>query len=330
MTGLGWLRQGARETGRESSGAADARYCAALARRHARTFTLASWLLPPEKRRASYAVYAFCRVADDIVDAGAPPRAAGRQLAEYARGLDAALAGRPAGPVFRELAAAVARYGIPERVLRDLLDGVARDLAWAPYPTWDALARYCEGVASTVGEMCMHVFGLAAPDGAARDRALGHARTLGVAMQLTNILRDVGEDARRGRCYLPEEDLAAFGLTTADVLGDPAIGGDPRWRPLMAFEVARARALYAAAAPGIALLAPDARRCAAACARGYAAFLDAIAAIGYDSMSTRARIGTTTRLAILWSCRRADAGEYHADDGVGAAERPIPDLVPLG
>src|SRR5690606_1019222 len=107
--------------------------------------------------------------------------------------------------------------------------------------------------------------------------------TLGVAMQLTNILRDVGEDARRGRCYLPDEDLAMFGLTRDEVLQDPDLASDERWRPFMAFEIGRARALYQAATPGIWLLAPDAQRCASACARGYASILSAIERLDYDT-----------------------------------------------
>jgi len=135
-------------------------------------------------------------------------------------------------------------------------------------------------------------------------RALRYARTLGVAMQLTNILRDVGEDARRGRCYLPAEDLEMFDLTPGDVLRNAALGRDERWRPFMAFEIGRARALYEAAAPGIALLAPDAQRCATACARGYAGILDAIATIGYDTVATRARVSPVVRATLLWSVWR--------------------------
>ena len=287
----------------------DVRQCAAIVRQHARTFALASHFLPPEKRRAAYALYAFCRVADDIVDcASSDPGGAGHRLRAFERRLDAALAGRPDDAIFRELARVVATYGVPERVLRELLAGVARDLEPVRYGSWEALGRYCEGVASTVGEMCTHVFGVAggAP---VRERALGHARTLGVAMQLTNILRDVGEDARRGRCYLPDADLDDAGLTRARVLeaglrGDGSLARDPRWIALMRFEIARARALYAAAAPGIQLLAPDARRCAAACATGYEAILGAIERCGYDSLSTRARVPTADRVGILWKAWR--------------------------
>jgi phytoene synthase len=285
---------------------ADARECERIARTHARTFAAASRFLPAAKRRAAFALYAFCRLADDLVDlagAGAPSGEVARRLADYERQLGDALAGRPSGAVFRELARVVATYDVPEIVLRELLAGVGRDLRPVDYGTWGELETYCEGVASTVGEMCTYVFGV--PGGPeARMRALRYARTLGVAMQLTNILRDVGEDARRGRCYLPAEDLAMFGLGAEEVLRNAALGRDERWRPFMAFMVGRARALYEAAAPGISLLAPDAQRCAAACAWGYAGILDAIADIGYDTFAVRASVSPMARATLLWSIWR--------------------------
>ncbi|MHB1222743.1 MAG: phytoene/squalene synthase family protein [Gemmatimonadaceae bacterium] len=302
-------------------------------RTHARTFTLASHFLPPAKRRAAFALYAFCRVADDIVDDSDPadPVGTAHRLAAYGLELERALAGRPDGPVFRELARFVAAYEVPPTVLRELLAGIARDIVPASYRTWAELGSYCEGVASTVGEMCTHIFGV--PGGAARrDRALGFAHTLGVAMQLTNILRDVGEDARRGRCYLPEEELLAVGLSRTAVLdagvaANGALARDGRWRTLLCFQVARARALYAAATPGISLLAPDAQRCATACASGYAAILGAIEARGYDTLSGRARVSAAARARILWGAWRLGQGgtAVHQD-----AAEPVPSWAHTG
>jgi phytoene synthase len=180
------------------------------------------------------------------------------------------------------------------------------------YQTWDALAVYCEGVASTVGEMCTFVFGV--PAGSeARMRALRYARTLGLAMQLTNILRDVGEDARLGRCYLPDEDLAMFGLSRDDVLHDPDLARDERWRPFMAFEIGRARALYQAAVPGIWLLAPDAQRCASACAWGYASILSAIEKQEYDTISRRAVVPAWKKASLVLQVMRAGKRIVPAD-----------------
>lgn len=316
-----------------ADGTADARACATIVRTHARTFTLASYFLPPAKRRAVFALYAFCRVADDIVDDSDPgdPVGTAHRLAAYGVELERALAGRPDGPVFRELARFVAAYAVPPTVLRELLAGIARDIVPGRYQSWTELGHYCEGVASTVGEMCTHVFGVSG-GAAGRDRALGFARTLGVAMQLTNILRDIGEDARRGRCYLPEEELLAVGLSRAAVIdagvaADGALARDPRWRALLGFQIARARALYAAAAPGISLLAPDAQRCATACASGYAAILGAIEARGYDTLSGRARVSAAVRAGILWGAWRSSRdGTAAHTDGAG----PVPGWAHTG
>ncbi|MDB4885723.1 MAG: pys [Gemmatimonadetes bacterium] len=265
---------------------------------------MASHFLTPARRRAAFALYAFCRVADDMVDEAAAGRVEDveRRLREYRDDLDTALLGRPRGPVFRELAAAARAYAVPAAVLHELLDGVTRDCAPVAYASWADLALYCKGVASSVGEMCTHVFGVHG-DGTVRERALRHARILGLAMQLTNILRDVGEDARQGRCYLPADELARYGLSRAEVLAG-GLAGDPRWTALMTFQVARARALYDQALPGIALLAAESRRCAMACVVGYAGILAAIERNGYDTFSTRARLGTAARAGVLWASWR--------------------------
>lgn len=286
---------------------ADARECERITQSHARTFSLASKLLPNEKRRAAYALYAFCRIADDLVDqadAGSGRASAlAEQLEAYREQLQAALDGRPSGPIFREVAWVSSSYRVSPAPLFELLDGVARDLVVTTYDTWHELEAYCQGVASSVGEMCTYVFEV--PAGAAmRSHAIQYARTLGTAMQLTNILRDVGEDAQRGRCYLPSEDLARFGLTPNDVLTRRDLARHPGWVPMMQYEVSRARALYAASLPGIALLAPDAQRCAAACATGYAGILTAIEAQQYDTITSRARLGKLARVGILWNAWR--------------------------
>ncbi|HEY0929324.1 MAG TPA: phytoene/squalene synthase family protein [Gemmatimonas sp.] len=288
----------------------DAIECARITALHARTFSLASRLLPVEKRRAANALYAFCRLADDLVDqqTARSPEELRRDLALYRERLDLALGGAADSAVLRELMRVVHTYAVPSHPLYELLDGVARDLVSQRYERWADVSRYCEGVASSVGEMCTYVFGV---PGASRDAgderfatAIRHARTLGRAMQLTNILRDVGEDARRGRCYLPAEELAQFGLTVDAVLHDPTIVRHAGWVPHMQFQIARARQLYAESAPGISMLAADAQRCAIACARGYAGILGAIESQGYDTVSRRARMNTPARLRLLWQAWR--------------------------
>jgi phytoene synthase len=296
----------------------DAAHCERIVREHARTFTLASYFLPTPKRRATFALYAFCRVADDMVDRAIATcdSSIERQLADYERQLTATLAGRPTGPIFRELHWVIDHYAIPADVLLELVAGVARDLKPVRYRSWVELASYCEGVASTVGEMCTYVFGV--PSGpAALGRALRYARTLGVAMQLTNILRDVGEDARQGRCYLPDEDLALFGLDSKAVLAGRDVERHPNWEGLMRFEIGRARSLYESAAPGISLLHADSRRCARACATGYAGILGAIEANGYDTVSRRARLGSWARASIVWGAWR---GRADPADGIETSE----------
>ncbi len=144
---------------------ADALLCERIVRQHARTFTLASRFLPPHKRRATFALYAFCRQADDIVDGSGTSSSGGgtaaRQLAAFEAELARTLAGRPGAPVFRELLRAVREFEVPPAVLFELLAGVARDLEPVRYESWSELVGYCEGVASTVGEMCTQVFGTA-------------------------------------------------------------------------------------------------------------------------------------------------------------------------
>jgi 15-cis-phytoene synthase len=289
----------------------DAQVCRRIVREHARTFYLASVFLPAPKRRAAYALYAFCRVADDIVDRAERASAhsehdaatVAAELAAHDRKMRDAMAGRPSDPVFRELHTVVRQFSVPGTVLQELMGGVAMDLNPTSYATWDELARYCEGVASSVGEMCTYVFGV--PGGErVRTAALKHARTLGIAMQLTNILRDVGEDARRGRCYLPTRELAQYGLSADEILNGTLRATDQRWQRFMAMQIARARTLYQAAAPGIAMLSADAQRCAWACSVGYSQILSAIERIGMNSLEQRARLSTPARSRVLWTVWR--------------------------
>ncbi len=279
----------------------DAAVCEQIAFAHARTFALASHLLPRAKRRAAYAIYAFCRTADDIVDvtgAGTSPDAAAAGLGAWRAAVRDALEHDAPHPVLRELRAAVVDFGVPAGAIEALLDGVERDLRPQRYASWPELARYCEGVASSVGEMCVAVFGVVGGP-AETERARHHARTLGLAMQVTNILRDVGEDAARGRCYLPAEELALFDLTHDDVLSHHLEDRRDAWRAFMAFQVARARLFYRDALPGIALLERDAQRCALACATGYAEILSAIEQIGYTTFARRAVVRPTVMLRVL-------------------------------
>jgi phytoene synthase len=283
-------------------------HCAALTAANSRSFHLASGLLPRDKRRAVRALYAFCRVTDDIVDCAQPgggeaPDAAAAALDAWRRRLAAA-----APPADDLVAVAWAdarrRYRIPQCYADQLIDGVARDLSQRRYATFADLAAYSYGVASTVGLMSMHVVGYAGPE------AIPYAVKLGVALQLTNILRDVAEDWQRGRLYLPLDELAAFGLAAEDVAAGVAAGrGNPRWRNFMRFQIERNRRLYAESRPGIALLDLDGRFAIAAAADLYCAILADIERHGHDNLSRRAFVPAGTKLAMLpgvwWRSQRA-------------------------
>jgi len=266
-------------------------HVAELTRRHSRTFALASSLLPPAKRRAVHALYAFCRVSDDLVDA--PNADQPRALAHWRT---RALAGHPKLDDLVALAWAHtrARYGIPRRYAEQLIEGVGRDLVTSRYATFSELAAYCYGVASTVGLMAMHIIGYAGPE------AIPYAVKLGVALQLTNILRDVGEDWRLGRLYLPLDELASYGLGEVDIANGRVT---PAWREFMRFQIARNRALYEESLPGITMLHPDGRLAIGSAAELYRAILDDIEEHDYDVFGRRAHVGTWEKvcsLPVIW------------------------------
>jgi len=210
-------------------------HCELVTRRAGSNFALAFRLLPHDRRRALCAVYAFCRAADDIADDGAP-RDAATLLARWREELDAVYARRPRHPIGVALADTVERFAIPREHFAAVIDGVEMDLHRERYETWEGdLEAYCYRVASAVGLVCIEIFGYTDP--AARQYAI----ELGLAFQLTNILRDVAEDARRGRIYLPRADLRRFGCREEDVLVGHCTEA---FRQVMAFECARAGEHY--------------------------------------------------------------------------------------
>jgi phytoene synthase len=262
-------------------------HCEAITAQHSRSFSLASMFLPADKRRAIRALYAFCRVTDDIVDCHGCD--AVNELTHW-RQQSLALNPPHTDRVAVAWADARTRYRIPVRYAEQLIDGVARDLTQSRYQTFDDLAAYAYGVASTVGLMSMHIIGFSGPE------AIPYAIKLGVALQLTNILRDVAEDWRAGRVYLPADELAAFDLSEADLAAGRI---DDRWRSFMRFQIQRNRRLYAEAWPGIALLNKDGRFAVAAAATLYRAILDDIEAHDYDTFSRRAHVSGPRKLRLL-------------------------------
>jgi phytoene synthase len=211
-------------------------HCEALMRRAGSNFAWAFRLLPHERRRALVAVYAFCRAADDFADEPGAPADAARLLARWREELDAVYAGCPRHPIGIALADAVERFALAREHFAAVIDGVEQDLVRDRYETWDGdLAEYCYRVAGAVGLLCIEIFGYR--DASAR----AYAVNLGMALQLTNILRDVAEDARRGRIYLPRADLQRFDCTEEDILAGRLSLPIQR---VMAFECARAGEHY--------------------------------------------------------------------------------------
>jgi phytoene synthase len=261
--------------------------CRKIARHHGRSFFFASRCLPPARRRAALATYAYCRIADDIVDQArqAGPEAAAAALARWEAQLR-----RPVDPVAIAFAHARDRFSIPEEPVRDLLTGLRMDLTTTRYATWDELRTYCYHVAGTVGLMVAPIFGCRDP------LALRHAAQLGIAMQLTNILRDVAEDTRLGRLYLPLDEIAAFGCDPDAILdGRPGDG----FTALVAFQVDRARALYADALRGVPALAPSGRITTLAASNLYAGILTEIEALEYDVFRARAHVSSARKLRTM-------------------------------
>jgi len=266
--------------------------CEQITRQHSRTFYLASALLPLNKRLAARALYAFCRLSDDIVDNSL--HADRREKLNAWRKHILSFHPSDTDLVAVAWANTRTRFNIPTRYAEQLLDGVVSDLTKSRYETFDELASYAYGVASTVGLMAMHIIGFRGPE------AIPYAVKLGIALQLTNILRDVSEDWDNGRLYLPQEDLRRFDITEADLAAGKVT---PAWRRFMRFQIERVRCLYAESWPGIGLLEADGRFAIAAAADLYKAILDDIEVHDYDVFSRRAHLsawGKLRRLPGIW------------------------------
>jgi 15-cis-phytoene synthase len=249
-----------------------------ITRREAKNFAYGIMLLPRAKRQAIAAIYAFARKVDDVADGDllAEERRAG--LEELRAGLD----GDPADPVFVALRDARARFGIPREPLEALIDGGLQDIEQSTYADFAELRGYCEKVAGAVGLACVPVYG---------SEDTQRAMTLGIALQLINIIRDVDEDRRLGRVYLPQDELAAFGVEE--------LAPSPAFRELMAFEAERARAYLA---EGLRLLESLDRRsalCVGTFAGLYRETLDRIEAGGFDVFGEKTRLSTPRKLAVV-------------------------------
>lgn len=289
----------------------------ALTRASRSNFSYAFLFLPRIQREALYSVYAFCRVTDDLVDEAAPPAGTPPPVGTMSTGpappagiffpagnpmerlkawrteLDACFRGEPTHPVMQRLAETIRAFRIPHIYFEELLNGVEMDLTTSRYATFAELQQYCHRVAGVVGLMCIEIFGYRHPT------TRMYAEHLGTAFQLTNILRDLGTDADRGRIYLPQEDLARFRVPETDLL---ARRKSPAFDDMMRFEVGRARQFYAAARA--VLPAEDRGSMLAAEIMGaiYASILDRIEATNYDVFSRRIRLSDMHRLWLATRC----------------------------
>ncbi|MBO0727800.1 MAG: phytoene/squalene synthase family protein [Acidimicrobiaceae bacterium] len=271
----------------------DASYerCRQLARAHGTSYYWSAWLLPPERRRHAHALYAFCRLADDIVDdlgpAGTAERSAALDIlgARLFADLDAGVSQHP---VLSAVVDTVHTLDIDPDCFRRFLRSMRMDLAVERYPTFDDLLIYMDGSAAVIGEMMLPVLNCD------HSNALDPARDLGIAFQLTNFCRDVAEDLGRHRVYLPLEDIDRFGAGTA-LAGRRVTGG---WIACMRFQIERARRYYDSAEAGIDLLPPRSARCVRVASRLYGGILERIERRGYDVFSSRVSLPTWQKVAV--------------------------------
>jgi phytoene synthase len=264
------------------------RHCRDIARRHGTTFFLATRLLPADRRRHVHALYALARTADDVVDEPVPGSDPATVLDRLEAQLCQAIAAGSHDPVLAAAADTIRTFDIPHGCFERFFASMRQDLVVTSYECWDDLLAYMDGSAAAIGEMLLPLL-----DPLDHDAAVEPARSLGLAFQLTNFLRDVGDDVGRGRQYLPQTDLRRFGVDLAE---RRVTGG---FVAVMRFEIARCRELYAAADPGLALLPRRSRLSIGAARVMYAELLDEIEACGFDVFARRVTVPTPKRLRLL-------------------------------
>ncbi|NJP09860.1 MAG: phytoene synthase [Leptolyngbyaceae cyanobacterium RU_5_1] len=276
--------------------------CRQITAKHSKTFYLGTLLMPEEKRRAIWAIYVWCRRTDELVDGPGAGFTTDETLDEWEQQLDSVFAGTPVEDPDVALVDTIQRFSLEIQPYRDMIAGQRMDLYRSRYETFEELQLYCYRVAGTVGLMTTPVMGVdTTPRTAPWDRTVQadpteQAIALGIANQLTNILRDVGEDARRGRIYIPLEDLERFSYTEDDLIAGIV---DERWRKLMRFQIQRARNFYASAESGISALSADARFPVWAALMLYRGILDVIERNRYDVFRKRAYVPGPQKLTYL-------------------------------
>jgi phytoene synthase len=268
-----------------------AQYCQEKAAQSGSSFYYSFLFLPSEKREAITALYAFCREVDDAVDECSDPAVARTKLAWWRQELADTFAGKPQHPVGQALLPAIRRHDLAQEQFQEIIDGMEMDLEHNRYTDFKALHLYCYRVASVVGQLAATLFGHE------DRRTLKYAHDLGLAFQLTNIIRDVGEDARRNRIYLPQDELARFSVTEQDILAQRAT---PAFRQLMAFQVQRARETYAQAFQHLPQVDRRAQRPGLVMAAIYQTLLSEIEREQFQVLSQRTSLTPLRKLWIAW------------------------------
>jgi phytoene synthase len=266
-------------------------YCRERAAASGSSFYYSFLFLAPERRNAILALYAFCREVDDVVDEVSDPGVARAKLAWWAQELERVYRGEPQHPVGKALAPVVRTYALEKSQLAEILEGMSMDLDYNRYPDFPTLQVYCHRVAGVVGLLSARIFGYTDA------RTLDYAHALGLAFQLTNIIRDVGEDVRRNRIYLPLDDLQRFGLAADDLI---ALREDERFARLIAFQIERARAHYARALALLSGADRKSQRPGLIMAAIYRALLDEIEASGGKVLNQRIALTPIRKLWIAW------------------------------
>ena len=266
-------------------------YCQQKAASSGSSFYYSFLFLPPERRAAITALYAFCREVDDVVDECPDAQLAATKLVWWREELDRLYAGEPTHPVTQALQAVLPKFDIPKELLLEIIDGMEMDLQQTRYLDFKALSLYCYRVASVVGLLAAEIFGY-------QDRrTLKYAHDLGMAFQLTNIIRDVGEDARRGRVYLPMDELKRFDVSVADIL---AARYSDNFRRLMEFQIERAESYYAQAMSQLPAGDRKTQRPGLVMAAIYRTVLDEIKNEGCLVLTQRTSLTPLRKLWIAW------------------------------
>ena len=266
-------------------------YCQQKAAASGSSFYYSFLFLPAERRRAITALYAFCREVDDIADEVTDIGVARTKLAWWRTEVANLFSGHPQHPVTKALAPFVKEYGLDAGRMNEIIDGMEMDLVYHRYPDFDSLKLYCHRAAGVVGQLSASIFGFAKP------ATLEYAEALGLAFQLTNIIRDVGEDARRGRVYIPQDELARFGLTSEDIL---ARRGGEAFQELMQFQAERAQSYYELAYSKLAQEDRASQRAGLIMAAIYRTLLDEIRRDRYDVLDKRVALTPLRKLWIAW------------------------------